>query len=173
LERQFLPKKEQKASSLSQMKVIKRDTGRQGGLFYTPGGGGYVFSWPYLKHLADVLKNKDCIQGLLLPDDWAIHFCMYFEHVVPSDTRDQEKRERFHQYSPAKVYWEEHDETRFNHQVYQSIYQENNFFSDHAHDGWRNREGCCAPDSISFHYMDPLLMEHAYRFYYPEEILSI
>nr|AIG55580.1 secreted protein [Thraustotheca clavata] len=149
-------------------------TRSQGGLYYTPGGAGYVFNVPYLKVrgyfdglLVESLDEHYCLPDEIIPDDWAISFCMRYHGIVPLDTRDSQGRERFHQYSPERIFFESHDEEAYDHDIYQSIYQENNWFSDHFGIGWHNGTMCAAPDTISFHYIKPPLMEVVEEFYYP------
>ena len=60
----------------------------------------------------------------------------------------------------------EHDEEDYNHEVFPSIYYENNWFSDHNGIGWQNGTNCCATDTIAFHYMRPRLMYGAYAYFY-------
>lgn len=137
------------------------------GLIYTPGGGGYVMNWSYLKLLTESLYTPQCLPGTMVPDDWAISFCMVHAHgVVPFDTRDSEKRERVHQYSPKRVFHMPYEPEAYDHAVHLSIYQESNWFSDHRGIGWRNGTGCCAPDSISFHYVKGERMNLFYYFFY-------
>ncbi|KDO15810.1 hypothetical protein SPRG_18655 [Saprolegnia parasitica CBS 223.65] len=63
---------------------------------------------------------------------------MYHRGVVPTDTRDSLHRERFHQYSPEQVYYWPDDVNDFDHWNYASIYDAQNWFSDHIGIGWRN-----------------------------------
>ncbi|KAF0700542.1 Aste57867_8949 [Aphanomyces stellatus] len=147
--------------------TTKSATQPHGGLYYTPGGGGYAFNAAYFKTLVHHLDDPICLPGEIVPDDWAISFCMRFVGVTPHDTRDANQRERFHQYSPARIFHEVHDPDAYDHVVYQSIYFENNWFSDHYGIGWQNGTNCCAPDTISFHYIKPPFMELVEEFYYP------
>lgn len=136
------------------------------GLLYTPGGGGYVLNWAYVKLLTESLDEPYCLPNEVVPDDWAISFCMHFHGVQPYDTRDALKRERIHQYSPARVFHEPHDSEDYDHDVYPSIYYLNNWFSDHNGIGWQNGTNCCAPDTISFHYIKGSMMRQLYSYYY-------
>ncbi|RHY51481.1 hypothetical protein B5M09_011605 [Aphanomyces astaci] len=100
--------------------ATKTATMPHGGLYYTPGGGGYAFNMAYLK------------------------------------------------YSPARIYHEDHNPDAFDHDLYPSIEYENNWFSDHGGGiGWQNASQCAAPDTISFHYIKPPLMELVEAYYYP------
>ncbi|ETV65225.1 hypothetical protein H257_18000 [Aphanomyces astaci] len=148
--------------------ATKTATMPHGGLYYTPGGGGYAFNMAYLKLLVEHLDEPFCLPDEIVPDDWAISFCMRFLGVVPVDTRDSAHRERFHQYSPARIYHEDHNPDAFDHDLYPSIEYENNWFSDHGGGiGWQNASQCAAPDTISFHYIKPPLMELVEAYYYP------
>lgn len=148
------------------MQKVKKATIQQGGLLYTPGGGGYAFNWAYLKKLESSFDEPYCLPTAVVPDDWAISFCMHKHGVIPRETRDEQMRERFHQYDPADVYYHPYDENDYDHSIFKSIFQENNWFSDHKGLGWKNGDGCCAPDTISWHYVKPPLMDEFYSFYY-------
>ena len=64
-----------------------QETKDQGGLYYTPGGGGYAFNAAYLKLLVESLDEPFCLPDEIVPDDWAISFCMRYHGVTPLDTR--------------------------------------------------------------------------------------
>ncbi|GAB9473522.1 Glycoprotein-n-acetylgalactosamine 3-beta-galactosyltransferase [Globisporangium polare] len=166
MERSFHPFEDHDPEQMAHFAKVKAETKEHGGLYYTPGGGGYAMNWAYLKKLEQSFDEPYCLPTEVVPDDWAISFCMRHHGVFPHDTRDAEQRERFHQYDPNDLFFKPHDETAFDHNVFSSIYQENNWFSDHFGIGWQNGEQCCAPDSISFHYVKPPLMELFYEFYY-------
>ncbi|ETV92965.1 hypothetical protein H310_12960, partial [Aphanomyces invadans] len=147
--------------------VTKTATMSHGGLYYTPGGGGYAFNAAYLKLLVENLDEPFCLPDEIVPDDWAISFCMRFLNVYPIDTRDANQRERFHQYSPARIFHEIHDPDAYDHDLFPSIEFENNWFSDHGGGiGWKNGTECAAPDTISFHYIKPPFMELVDEYYY-------
>ncbi|DBA03163.1 TPA: LOW QUALITY PROTEIN: hypothetical protein N0F65_003883 [Lagenidium giganteum] len=169
LERSFHPFEEHDPDEVAEMLKVKEETRSHGGLYYTPGGGGYAMNWAYLKQLAASFDEPYCLPTVVVPDDWVISFCMRQHGVFPHDTRDSQQRERFHQYDPKDLYFQPHDENDFNHEVYDSIYEENNWFSDHYGIGWKNGDDCCAPDSISFHYVKPPLMDLFYEYYYPQD----
>ncbi|OQR80823.1 glycoprotein-N-acetylgalactosamine 3-beta-galactosyltransferase [Achlya hypogyna] len=133
-----------------------------GGLYYTPGGAGYAFNAPYLTQLVAALDLPHCLPDEVVPDDWAISFCMLAHGVTPRDTRDAFQRERFHQYSPEQVYYWPDDEDDYDHSRYESIYHAQNWFSDHIGIGWSNGRDCCAADSISFHYVRDMHLLDAY-----------
>ncbi|RLN78493.1 hypothetical protein BBJ28_00006392 [Nothophytophthora sp. Chile5] len=169
MQRQFEPFEDHDPAHVSAMLKMREATKEQRGLIYTPGGGGYAMNWAYLKQLEAAFDEPSCLPNEVVPDDWAISFCMYHLGVTPVDTRDDQQRERFHQYDPDDLYSRPHDENAYDHQLFSSIYQENNWFSDHYGFGWKNGKDCCAPDSISFHYVKPPLMELFYEFYYGAE----
>lgn len=164
MQRPLEPLHEHDARHVHAMKEVKRKN-RQG-LLYTPGGGGYVLNWAYIKLLTESLDEPECLPNVEVPDDWAISFCMFFKNIIPYDTRDAYKRERFHQYSPQQVYHQPHDDQDYNREVYPSIYYENNWFSDHNGLGWKNGSECCAESTISFHYIKGKMMDYfSYYFY--------
>ena len=168
MQRRFEPFEDYDPERVAAMLRVRDATRNNGGLMYTPGGGGYAMNWAYLKKLEASSNEPFCLPNDVVGDDWAISFCMWHFGVTPLDTRDEEKRERFHQYDPNDVYTRSHDEEAYDHKVFTSIYQENNWFSDHNGIGWQNGDKCCAPDSISFHYVKPPLMEPFFEFFYGE-----
>jgi glycoprotein-N-acetylgalactosamine 3-beta-galactosyltransferase len=168
MQRLFEPFEDHDPEHVAAMLKVKQDTKKDGGLLYTPGGGGYAMNWAYLKKLEAAFEEPYCLPNEVVPDDWAISFCMRHLGVTPLDTRDSEKRERFHQYDPNDLFTRPYDENAYDHKIFSSIYQENNWFSDHYGIGWQNGKNCCAPDSISFHYVKPPLMELFYEYYYGE-----
>lgn len=170
MQRLFEPFEEFDPEHVATVLQVKKETIDQGGLLYTPGGGGYAMNWAYLKKLEGAFNEPFCLPNDMVPDDWAISFCMRHFGIIPLDTRDEEKRERFHQYDPHELYTRLHDEDAFDHKLFTSIYQENNWFSDHNGIGWQNGTNCCAPDSITFHYVKPPLMDSFYEFYYSDEV---
>ncbi|KAL3670370.1 hypothetical protein V7S43_004679 [Phytophthora oleae] len=170
MQRLFEPFENHNPEHVAAMLKVRQDTRQDGGLLYTPGGGGYAMNWAYLKKLEAAFDEPYCLPNEVVPDDWAISFCMRHLGVIPLDTRDAEKRERFHQYDPNDLYTRPYDVEAYDHNLFTSIYQENNWFSDHHGIGWQNGKNCCAPDTISFHYVKPPLMELFYEYYYGEQI---
>lgn len=166
MERSFHPFDEFDPKQVAAMLRVKAETQSHGGLYYTPGGGGYAMNWAYLKQLEASFDEPFCLPTKVVPDDWAISFCMRHHGVLPLDTRDELQRERFHQYDAEELYFKPYDEEAYDHRLFSSIYDENNWFSDHNGLGWKNGDNCCAPDSISFHYVKPPLMEAYHEYYY-------
>nr|CCA20921.1 glycoproteinNacetylgalactosamine 3betagalactosyltransferase putative [Albugo laibachii Nc14] len=166
LQRPFTPFAAHKREHVEIMMQVDKETRKRGGLYYTPGGGGYVMNWAYLNLLASSLDESYCLPREVIPDDWATSFCMLYHNVSPFDTRDEFGRERFHQYDPEILYHAPHDENAFDHSIRSSIYEEANWFSDHYGFGWKNGSDCCAADSVSFHYIIPPFMDIIYAYYY-------
>ncbi|TMW55161.1 hypothetical protein Poli38472_013923 [Pythium oligandrum] len=169
LQRPFNPFEDHHPEHIKLMRHVQKQLKDQGGLYYTPGGGGYALNWAYLEKLEASFDEPYCLPDEVVPDDWAISFCMWHHNVTPVDTRDAQERERFHQYDPVDLYFKPHDENAFDHNIYSTIYEENNWFSDHYNIGWKNGDNCCAPDTISFHYVKPPLMELFYEYYYGQD----
>ncbi|ETV73602.1 hypothetical protein H257_11720 [Aphanomyces astaci] len=134
---------------------VTKATKEQGGLYYTPGGGGYAFNAAYLSAITQVLDEPFCIPNAVVPDDWAVSFCMLHLQVVPQDTRDGVGRERFHQYSPEQVYYWPNDT---------DVLDRQNWHSDHVGIGWKNGSECCAADSVTFHYVHDMALVEAYLY---------
>jgi glycoprotein-N-acetylgalactosamine 3-beta-galactosyltransferase len=166
MQRPMEPYAEHDPLNILELLRVKAATSSHGGLYYTPGGGGYLMNWAYIKKLEASFDEHYCLPNEVVPDDWAISFCMLHHNVTPIDTRDDRQRERFHQYNTSMLYHTAHDDQAYDHAIYETIYEENNWFSDHNGIGWKNGDDCCAPDSITFHYVKPPLMELFHEYYY-------
>ena len=166
MQRPLNPLEELDPEHAQAVNTVLQATEKQGGLYYTPGGGGYALNWAYLRQLNAILDDPHCLPGEVIPDDWAISFCMWFHDVVPRDTRDSKQRERFHQYNAIELYFKQPDEEAYDHAIFESIYEENNWYSDHFGIGWKTGADCCAPDTIAFHYVKPPFMTLYYEYYY-------
>eukprot|EP01064_Diplonema_japonicum_P036088 TRINITY_DN8005_c0_g1_i1.p1 TRINITY_DN8005_c0_g1~~TRINITY_DN8005_c0_g1_i1.p1 ORF type:complete len:410 (+),score=75.13 TRINITY_DN8005_c0_g1_i1:1166-2395(+) len=110
-----------------------------GKVFFNAGGAGYTLSREALKVLANNLDNPKCEpHGKMFWEDVQVAKCLRFFDIVPVDTRDNRKAERFHPVGPdhlvhvAKDNWVATYSTQFIHGI----------------DGISN-------ESISFHYLSP------------------
>lgn len=123
---------------------------------YTPGGGGYAMNQEYLSRAVDLIEHNNCFNSDIIPDDFALSLCMDLTHQVkPRDTRDEWERERFHQYSPERVF---HEPTTGKNAWW--------WQSDHIGTGFKNGTDCCSPSSIAFHYITPVNMYRIYSAFY-------
>ena len=162
--RPFIPLENANPEIVTLIKTVKEEYPQ--GMMYTPGGSGYILNWHYIKLLTESLDSDFCLPEQLVPDDWAISFCMHHYGITPKDTRDALQRERFHQYTPKRIYHQIYDDQDYNHQYFKSVYSDNNWFTDHNGIGWKNEEMCAAPDSISFHYVKGNLMYLFHDYFY-------
>lgn len=102
---------------------------------------------------------------MLLTHDSHLTFCNVFHRCLRlklgiglTDTRDEQGRERFHPFSPGSHYtWRPPKEG-----------QKADWYEKYNSD-WGLKLGaeCCAPDSVSFHYIKkPVMVRHMYSLLY-------
>ena len=110
--------------------------------YFNSGGAGYALSQATLrKFLANIDDAVHCsARKQTSTEDVQIANCLSYLGISFTDTRDANGRERFHPFAPGThLYWK-HDESDW----YEQYNKE-----------WGILLGkdCCAPDSVSFHYV--------------------
>jgi len=129
--------------------------------YFNSGGAGYVMSRTTLKKLYETgLDHPKChIHEHTSMEDVQVAGCLRRVFgIYLTDTRDDQGRERFHPFSPATHYNLEPPEAGEKKGWYE-IYNEE----------WGLKYGveCCAPDSVSFHYIKkPAMMRHLHQLLY-------
>ncbi|KAL7539102.1 hypothetical protein ACHAXR_009023 [Thalassiosira sp. AJA248-18] len=116
--------------------------------YFNGGGPGYLLSQATLrKFYVNLNDTQHCFanERTSMEDVMAAR-CLRHLGIQFTDTRDSRGRERFHHYPPGKLFHGGHLEwyTAFNRE-------------------WGIKQGkdCCAPDSVSFHYIkEPSMMRH-------------
>jgi len=103
------------------------------------------------------LKNRQlvCAGGDLKTsaEDVMMARCLHHLGIRVTDSRDQQKRERFHMFMPGRLYnW--------------NLAQKNWYYSFNPW-GLKNKADCCAPDTVSFHYAkQPAIVRHLHALFY-------
>ncbi|XP_018102968.1 glycoprotein-N-acetylgalactosamine 3-beta-galactosyltransferase 1 [Xenopus laevis] len=112
---------------------------------YMSGGAGYVLSREALKRFVEGFRTGVC-KHLTPTEDVALGFCMPLVGVIAGDSRDTEKRETFHPFSP-----EVHLNVRYHH---------NKLHWYWIYSFYPAVEGpqCCSDLANSFHYISPEYM---------------
>ena len=129
--------------------------------YFNSGGAGYVISRSALsKFYHKGLDNRNCNPERHTPmEDVMIAQCLRKEfNINIEDTRDNDGRERFHPFSPGSHYsWRPPKPGKS-----KDWYEQYNL-------EWGLKLGveCCAPDSVSFHYIKkPAMMRHIHKLLY-------
>lgn len=128
-----------------------RSLGR--GYYFNSGGAGYSLSQATLRELvANIDDAKNCnANEQTSKEDIMVARCLNFLNIHFRDTRDAEGKERFHHYPPGSLF-NGIDPNKPATSWYAKFNRE-----------WGVKIGkdCCAPDSVSFHYIkEPHLMRH-------------
>lgn len=117
--------------------------------WFNTGGSGYSLSQATLRKFLTVVDSGKCSPTKKCPgEDVEITKCLTHIGIGLTDTRDAKGRERFHFWTPEMRYhWDTSQET---------------WYSESQREwGLKNGTDCCAPDSVSFHYIkQPSLVRH-------------
>ena len=132
---------------------------KTGKVYFNTGGGGYALSQAALRKLVTKLDDSMCSPSVTSSaEDTLIAKCLSHLGITVTDTRDNKGRERFHFWSPR---------TQF--QLYKLFPKGKKGWFPNMMKDWGVHEGpqCCAPDSISFHYVkQPAMVRHFHAMIY-------
>uniref|UniRef100_A0A7S1Y610 Hexosyltransferase n=1 Tax=Grammatophora oceanica TaxID=210454 RepID=A0A7S1Y610_9STRA len=136
----------------------RRFKGRGEDNYFNSGGAGYALSRGTLrKYIAEGYEDEEhCSPHRRTPmEDVMMARCLRHKFGLGlTDTRDGEGRERFHPFAPGTHFTWKHDPKDW----YEEYNQE-----------WGIKLGaqCCAPDSVSFHYIKkPAMVRHLHCLLY-------
>ena len=134
-----------------------RDYGK---VLFNSGGAGYALSKAALDGYAAHADDAACAPRLRTSqEDVQIAKCLaHFLGVAPEDTRDAQKRERFHPFAPGHMITIQPPAPGARSDWYYDYTKE-----------WGVLPGkdCCAPDSVSFHYVKkPAMVRHLHKMLY-------
>eukprot|EP00622_Pseudochattonella_farcimen_P003851 FR739114.1.p1 GENE.FR739114.1~~FR739114.1.p1 ORF type:complete len:317 (+),score=59.08 FR739114.1:1-951(+) len=126
------------------------------GQLFNSGGAGYALNKAALDLLVADLDNQKCRPHQhVFAEDVNVAHCLSVNGVIPYDTRDDDGGERFHPFTPAShLSWRPPKRKKPDGSS-QDWYENYNR-------PWGIKLGldCCAPSSVSFHYVKPELMPH-------------
>lgn len=127
--------------------------------YFNSGGAGYALSRGLLKRYYSVLDDKGCApHATTSMEDVNTAACLRnVLGVGLTDTRDAQGRERFHPFAPGTHY------------TYKPTHDKNMGWYEDYNKEWGIKLGadCCAPDSVSFHYIKKApMVRHIYKLLY-------
>lgn len=129
------------------------------GVLFNSGGSGYVLSQRTLRTLDEHLDDPRCNPARRTSEeDVQVAMCLRkVADLHPLDTRDELGRERFHPLTPEHTY--QPPRRKPNATSWWVRYN--------SEWGLKSGKDCCAPDSVSFHYVrPPAYMRHLYALLY-------
>jgi glycoprotein-N-acetylgalactosamine 3-beta-galactosyltransferase len=127
--------------------------------YFNTGGAGYVLSRGTLRTFVREVYSRCHVSTVTYTEDVILAECLRtIANIRVTDTRDAEGRERFHPFSPGThLTWQLSKEGSKKH-WFEVFTQE-----------WGIQLGpkCCAPDSVSFHYIkSPAMVRHLFSLLY-------
>jgi len=125
---------------------------------FNTGGPGYTMSQATLRKLLHNIEADQCSPNLKTPkEDVTISQCLTSLGVHLTDTRDAKGRERYHHFDPGWMM----DYTPRKRDVGSQIPQESDWYELYNREwGMLFGADCCAPDSVSFHYVPAGAIRH-------------
>eukprot|EP00968_Pinguiococcus_pyrenoidosus_P021359 scaffold2769_cov253-Pinguiococcus_pyrenoidosus.AAC.2 len=131
-----------------------------GGDVFNSGGSGYILSRGALRTFMANVNDRSCAPNVVsaMEDVYMARCLRDTAGILPYDTRDEQGRERFHPFAPSPhFYWKPAKPG-----------QEKDWYEKYSVWGIGLGAKCCAPDSVSFHYLKrPAMVRHLYSLLYP------
>jgi glycoprotein-N-acetylgalactosamine 3-beta-galactosyltransferase len=119
---------------------------------FNTGGAGYAMSRGTLrKFYNEGLGHPKChiTKKIAAEDVFVAHCLREVFGIGLTDTRDEEKRERFHHLEPGSLF------------TWRPPANPADWYVQYNREwGLLLGKDCCAPDSVSFHYIQPTVMRH-------------
>ena len=135
----------------------RRLKGDGSGTYFNSGGAGYAISRAALHCIMEHFDEPNCHPDTHTPmEDVMIAQCLKNACGISfSDTRDEQKRERFHPFSPQQHLTWQHPQPGMR-----------DWYEDYNKEwGLLLGKDCCAPDSVSFHYIKkPAMVRHLFHY---------
>ena len=130
-----------------------------GNVLFNSGGAGYALSRSALEAYAAHAEDARCAPAAHTPqEDVQIAKCLKkIIGIEPDDTRDASGRERFHPFAPGHMLT-----------IRPPAKGQHDWYYDYNKE-WGVLPGkmCCAPDSVSFHYLKkPAMVRHVHKLLY-------
>jgi len=127
-------------------------------VYFNSGGAGYALSRSALRKLHSHMDESKCkAHTHTSMEDVMIAQCLSSLGIPFTDTRDDRGRERFHPFAPGS------------HLTWAYPKQKGSDWYETYNEEWGLKLGkeCCAPDSVSWHYMKkPAMVRHIYSLLY-------
>ena len=130
-----------------------------GNVLFNSGGAGYALSRSALQAYAAHAEDARCAPAAHTPqEDVQVAKCLKkILGIEPDDTRDASGRERFHPFAPGHMLT-----------IRPPAKGQHDWYYDYNKE-WGVLPGkmCCAPDSVSFHYLKkPAMVRHVHKLLY-------
>lgn len=114
-------------------------SGKSYPFIFNSGGAGYILDRKALKILGKDISDGKCYPNLVTSaEDVQISRCLEKFNILPYDTRDELKEERFHPFNPHTHYTYRRDPK--------------DWYTKYKYELKYGLE-CCSKDSVSFHYL--------------------
>lgn len=112
---------------------------------YNSGGAGYAMNKVYIERFMRAYDKPTCLpRNRKVPEDAGLAFCMAFEGIFPTYSRDKRDMERFHLQNPSNTY---RGLPRWVSRYHEGL------------GGPLSGPFSISPETIGFHYITPALME--------------
>lgn len=127
-------------------------------MVFNSGGAGYMLDKKALTALYNQLDKRICYANQrTFAEDVNVARCLRMADVIPLDTRDEYKAERYHPFQPGMA---------ANYQTPAGWTVKTDWFIKYNPELDRSTTGCCSSQSIAFHYVKANVMGYLYDYMY-------